>query len=341
MSASEGEEIDFTPNSLKLREHALVRFADDPELLHHRIVTGKNEKVMFWVTPDRDIKLAVDVDDNDSSGILELRRYNGSRLPTGVTAAEAYRDKDADTGKYSAEEIQEMVRLTALQPQLIRAVPAGPPPVALTHRMRGKKALPPPASQDHSWVVVAMNDSFSVGTIMEKLSPGSWQPTEGDFALYRVGAAGIPVQRVLSSEAATFGASLCDKLLATPRCAAAAIGQADIANGGLGDRSAAGGPLDGGTFAKDPEDIRTLWAQVDSYTQLRHKDWRDVCEESVQLTFKDDPGKALPIALRSAFQMLRHGGNPELWFAVLCRKATTTRIVTLWRLSRLSDASTR
>ena len=321
MSESEAEEIAFSPSSLKLREHVLVRFADDPELQHHWVVTGKDDKAMFWVTPDRDIKLAVDVEDGGASGILELHKYNGSRLPTGTNAGETYRDKDTETGKFTSGEIDELVRLTSLQPKLVRVVaPIGAPPVALTHRVRGKRTVTPDSSPDHSWVVVAVNDSFPVGTILDKMSPGSWQPTEGDFALYRVGVAGIPVQRVFASEASVFAANLADKLLVTPRAGSKGNGHAGIADGGLDDYVVPGGPLDGGTYAKDPEDIRTLWVQVDTYTKLRHKDWRDVCEESVQHTFKDDPGKVSPIALHSAFRMLRHGGSPDLWFAVLCRK---------------------
>jgi hypothetical protein len=68
------------------------------------------------------------------------------------------------------------------------------------------------------------------------------------------------------------------------------------------------------------EEARTLWIDFDSQ-ECRHKEWREVCNESTQQAFPDSPlaDTGLLIALASCKRMQRFGGLPSIWLANFCR----------------------
>ena len=72
---------------------------DDPdEMWNHRVVGSCSDNRMMWITPDREVLEGFDTK-KPRTDILEVRPYDGSKLPAGIKADEAYRDKDAEQGK--------------------------------------------------------------------------------------------------------------------------------------------------------------------------------------------------------------------------------------------------
>lgn len=90
------------------QDAALVRFADDPQLLHWRGIlhVTEGDKVVV-VTPDRDIEvteLAV------GSTYTEVKRYDNSRLPAGVRERDTYMPKHSYEGNIGVDEFRKLVQ---------------------------------------------------------------------------------------------------------------------------------------------------------------------------------------------------------------------------------------
>ena len=87
----------------------LVRFADDPQLLHWRgILHAVGGDQVVVVTPDRDIEITVLQVGNIYTEIL---RYDRSRLPAGVRERDTYLPKHSDQGSIGNEEFRRLIAL--------------------------------------------------------------------------------------------------------------------------------------------------------------------------------------------------------------------------------------
>ena len=121
-----------------VQDAALVRFRDDPALLHWRMVLISHEgDSVTVVTPDRDVE---DTALSPGDIYLDVRRMDGGRLPRGVRERDTYLPKHSPEGEFSPDEIRRLVLLAERNRQgtherkriVGRAdepKPAGPPPV--------------------------------------------------------------------------------------------------------------------------------------------------------------------------------------------------------------------
>ena len=129
--------------------HVLVRFKDDPVLLHHRLLLRQGPGAKWVVaTPDRDVWC---VDLVVGELFSEIVSYDGARLPTGIRSDKAYRDKDSEEGVFSPSDIQELVEEADVIIEKLRpdgrvpsksSQPAGSPSkqAAAPAAVRGKQA---------------------------------------------------------------------------------------------------------------------------------------------------------------------------------------------------------
>ena len=89
------------------QDNVLVRFNDDPALLHWRIVllcVGGNE--CYVATPDREVQLAeLEV----GSKFTEVRRMREGRLPGGVRERDTYLPRHSAEGDFGADETRRLV----------------------------------------------------------------------------------------------------------------------------------------------------------------------------------------------------------------------------------------
>lgn len=89
------------------QDAALVRFKDDPELLHWRgVLRCIQENECVVVTPNRDVEtstLAV------GEVYQEVKRYELGRLPRGVRDKDTYLPRHSDQGDFSSEEMRRLV----------------------------------------------------------------------------------------------------------------------------------------------------------------------------------------------------------------------------------------
>ena len=89
-----------------MRECALVRFADDPDLLHWRMVLHcfGGDKVLV-VTPDRDIN---DTTLKVGDVFTEVIRLDRERLPHRVRERETYLPRHSADGNMTIEELRQL-----------------------------------------------------------------------------------------------------------------------------------------------------------------------------------------------------------------------------------------
>lgn len=86
---------------------ALVRFADDPSLLHWRCVLHCSEgDEVTVVAPDRDVENTTLV---VGSKYTEIKRMFGNRLPSRVREDDTYLPRHSDQGDFDHEELRKLV----------------------------------------------------------------------------------------------------------------------------------------------------------------------------------------------------------------------------------------
>ena len=88
------------------QDGVLVRFRDDPDLLHYRLVllcTGGDH--CYVATPDRDIN---EVDLVEGNMFSELRRMHLGRLPRGIREGDTYLPKHSPQGDFAQEEVLQL-----------------------------------------------------------------------------------------------------------------------------------------------------------------------------------------------------------------------------------------
>ena len=91
-----------------VQDAVLVRFKDDPALLHWRCVLAcKGDDDVLVVTPDRDIQPTVLKVGPVYTEIMRMK-HNG-RLPTGVREDDTYLPKHSDRGDIEHEEMRRLV----------------------------------------------------------------------------------------------------------------------------------------------------------------------------------------------------------------------------------------
>ena len=88
-------------------EHVLVRFRDDPEILHHRWILKVTPNGKVWVaTPDREVwKTDLQVGEK----YAHLIPWSGQRMPSHIRRAQAYIDKDSELGRFTEQEYRTLV----------------------------------------------------------------------------------------------------------------------------------------------------------------------------------------------------------------------------------------
>ncbi len=87
----------------KVRDHVLVRFRDDPELYHHRLVLKGAASGKVVATPDREVwKSYLRVGDKH----VHLLPFSGQRVPSRIRRAMAYLHRDTEVGRFTDEEFQ-------------------------------------------------------------------------------------------------------------------------------------------------------------------------------------------------------------------------------------------
>ena len=97
-----------------VQDVALVRFRDDPDLLHWRCVLAcKTGDDVLIVTPDRDIQSTVLKVGNTYT---EIHRLVHGHLPRGVREDDTYLPRHSEQGEFSGEEMRVLV--AAAQRQL-------------------------------------------------------------------------------------------------------------------------------------------------------------------------------------------------------------------------------
>ena len=98
----------MTSMKFKARGHVLVRFRDDPVLLHHRWVLKRvGKRSRYWVaTPDREVWLTkLEVGDKYS----EIVPFSGTRMPEKVRRRDVHCDKDSDEGAFDEDEFEALL----------------------------------------------------------------------------------------------------------------------------------------------------------------------------------------------------------------------------------------
>ncbi|CAE7559605.1 ppt1 [Symbiodinium natans] len=86
------------------QDGALVRFRDDPDLLHFREVVKCTEgNHCFVLTPDRDLN---EVDLEEGNMFVEVKRMQPGRLPRGIRDADTYLPRHSGGGEFTAEELR-------------------------------------------------------------------------------------------------------------------------------------------------------------------------------------------------------------------------------------------
>ena len=93
----------------------LVRYVDDPDLYHHRVVLkGLEENKALVVTPDRETfltELAIGETYDDS------KRMHSGHLPTGLREDDTYLAKRSEHGLFVREELLELTRKAEVDAQ--------------------------------------------------------------------------------------------------------------------------------------------------------------------------------------------------------------------------------
>lgn len=185
------------------QERALVRFKDDPTLLHCRIVLccdgGNLVKV---VTPDRDInETRLEVWDTYS----EVIRLDGGRLPGGIRKNQTYLPEHSPDGEFTPEELLGLTR---------RAMDEGftsRPNRRVHGKLVGGVRVPPKPTgkegdetSDHLWVVVYTSSGKGVGDELAPPTGGETHLVGGrEYALFSMGGHDYLCRRMSNLEAET------------------------------------------------------------------------------------------------------------------------------------------
>lgn len=98
-----------TPTQFLQQDNVLVRFVDDPTLLHWRgvLLVVDGTKVVV-TTPDRDIEVT-DLVVGDT--YREIRKGDGQNVPRGVKERDTYLHRHSDNGRISPDEFYRLVGL--------------------------------------------------------------------------------------------------------------------------------------------------------------------------------------------------------------------------------------
>ena len=88
--------------------HALVVFAEDDELYHHRVIVRCDEGDKVWcVSPDREMYQTTLAEGKTFSEVI---KWGGKKCPTGISSGECYLDKHSDYGVFTDKEIKDLVK---------------------------------------------------------------------------------------------------------------------------------------------------------------------------------------------------------------------------------------
>lgn len=187
------------------RDCALVRFRDDPALLHWRgVLLCKNGDLCTVITPDRDIE---DSELKVGEVYQEIRRYDDGRLPRTVRERDTYLPKHSSQGVFTDEEMRKFV-LNAE-----RAVDAARVRRRVTgrreeHREEGLAGEPVAApedvgdgSHDFGWLVVYRSGGGLLGETVEVPGDAADQTVNGRvFRFFSRGGEEILAKKVPWSE---------------------------------------------------------------------------------------------------------------------------------------------
>ena len=179
--------------------HVLVRFSDDRELLHHRVLVGTVRGKLheyFWLTPQRDV-VKVDL---QGANIVEIIPITGTRCSNGVRKRDCYLDVHSERGPFSRAELRAIDR-PCQDPVPVEAPPPEPrapsEPAPPRRRISEKRAPgpeyveegvggePPASDPDAVWLAMVGVDGLAPG---EEVVLGSTSVSMGRYVLFRRGA---------------------------------------------------------------------------------------------------------------------------------------------------------